>query len=98
MDPKGKFNMEDVDDELVRRSVDFIDRSVKANRPFFLWHNSTRTHVWTHLSPKWQNKSGYGLYADAMMELNAEVGSILKKLDDLCIPHHTILIFTSYNT
>jgi len=86
MDPSAKTNMEDVDDELVRRSVDFMDRSVKANKPFFLWHNSTRAHVWTHLAPKWQNKSGYGLYADAMMELDAEVGSILKKGTSLASP------------
>jgi arylsulfatase A-like enzyme len=97
MDPKAKFSMEDVDDELVRRSVDFMDRSVKADKPFFLWHNSTRTHVWTHLSPKWQNKSGYGLYADAMMELDAEVGSILKEIDDLGIADNTIVVFTSDN-
>jgi arylsulfatase A-like enzyme len=97
MDPKAKFSMEDVDDELVRRSVDFMDRSVKANKPFFLWHNSTRAHVWTHLAPKWQNKSGYGLYADAMMELDAEVGSILKKIDDLGIADNTIVVFTSDN-
>jgi arylsulfatase A-like enzyme len=97
MDPRAKFSMEDVDDELVRRSVDFMDRSVKVNKPFFLWHNSTRAHVWTHLSPKWQNKSGYGLYADAMMELDAEVGSILKKIDDLGIADNTIVVFTSDN-
>jgi hypothetical protein len=54
----------------VRRSVDFIDRSVKADKPLFLWHNSTRCHVWTHLGPKWKDKSGLGLYADAMMELD----------------------------
>jgi arylsulfatase A-like enzyme len=97
MDPKAKFNMEDVDDELVRRSVDFIDRSAKAGKPFFLWHNATRMHVWTHLSPKWQGKSGYGLYADGMMELDAEVGAILKKLDDLGIADNTIVLFTSDN-
>lgn len=97
MDPTAKTNMEDVDTELVRRSLDFIDRSVKANKPFFLWHNSTRTHVWTHLSPKWLNKSGYGLYADAMMELDWEVGEILKKLDDLGIADNTIVMFTSDN-
>jgi arylsulfatase A-like enzyme len=97
MDPRAKFSMENVDDELVRRSVDFMDRSVRANKPFFLWHNSTRAHVWTHLSPKWQNKSGYGLYADAMMELDAEVGSILKKIDDLGISDNTIVVFTSDN-
>jgi hypothetical protein len=52
-DAKAKFNMEHVDDELARRSVEFMDRSVKANKSFFLWHNSTRTHVWTHFSLKW---------------------------------------------
>ncbi len=97
MDPAAKTNMEDIDAELVRRSNDFMDRSVKAGKPFFLWHNSTRTHVWTHLSPKWQNKSGYGLYADAMMELDWEVGEILKKIDDLGIADNTIVLFTSDN-
>jgi arylsulfatase len=97
MDPKSKFNMEDVDDELVRRSIDFIDRSAKANKPFFLWHNTTRTHVWTHLGPKWKDKSGYGLYADAIMELDAAVGSIMKKLDDAGIADNTIVVFTSDN-
>jgi arylsulfatase A-like enzyme len=97
MDPKAKFDMENVDEQLVHRSVDFMDRSVKAGKPFFLWHNSTRTHVWTHLSPKWQNKSGYGLYADAMMELDSLVGELLKKVDDLGIADNTIVIFTSDN-
>ncbi len=97
MDPAAKFNMEDVDAELVRRSNDFMDRSVKAGKPFFLWHNSTRCHVWTHLSPKWENKSGFGLYADAMMELDWEVGEILKKIDDLGIADNTIVLFTSDN-
>jgi arylsulfatase A-like enzyme len=97
MDPTAKTNMEDIDTELVRRSNDFMDRSVKANKPFFLWHNATRMHVWTHLSPKWQNKSGFGLYADGMMELDWEVGEILKKIDDLGIADNTIVMFTSDN-
>jgi arylsulfatase A-like enzyme len=97
MDPTAKVNMEDVDRELVRRSLDFIDRSAKAGKPFFLWHNSTRCHVWTHLSPEWASKSGFGLFADAMMELDWEVGEILKKLDDLGIADNTIVLFTSDN-
>lgn len=97
MDPNAKFSMENVDDEIVRRSLDFMDRSVKAGKPFFLWNNPTRMHVWTHLSPEWGNKSGYGLYADGMMELDAEVGAILKKIDDLGIANNTIVIFTSDN-
>jgi arylsulfatase A-like enzyme len=97
MDPAAKTNMEDIDAELVRRSIDFMDRSVKANKPFFLWHNSTRMHVWTHLAPKWENKSGFGLYADGMMELDSEVGELLKKIDDLGIADNTIVLFTSDN-
>jgi arylsulfatase A-like enzyme len=97
MDPAAKVSMEDVDAELVRLSLDFIDRSVKADTPFFLWHNSTRCHVWTHLAPQWQGKSGFGLFADAMMELDWIVGELLEKLDDLGIADNTIVLFTSDN-
>ncbi len=97
MDPRAKFNMEDIDEGVTRRSMDFMERSVKAGKPFFLWHNSTRMHVWTHLSPKWKDKSGYGLYADGMMELDAAVGDLLRKLDDLGIANNTIVVFTSDN-
>jgi arylsulfatase A-like enzyme len=97
MDLKAKFSMENVDDEIQRRSMDFMERSVKAGKPFFLWDNPTRMHVWTHLSPKWENKSGYGLEADGMMELDAEVGAVLKKIDDLGIADNTIVLFTSDN-
>jgi arylsulfatase A-like enzyme len=97
MDPAAKINMENVEVELVRRSLDFMERSVKAGKPFFLWHNSTRMHVWTHLSDKWKNKSGYGLYADGMMELDWVVGELLKKLDELRIADNTIVLFTSDN-
>src|SRR6195952_4209784 len=97
MDPVAKTNMEDIEVELVRRSNDFMERLVKAGKPFFLWHNSTHMHVWTHTSPRWTNKSGFGLYADGMMELDWEVGEIQKKLEDLGIADNTILMFTSDN-
>jgi arylsulfatase A-like enzyme len=97
MDPKAQVSMETVEEELVRRSVDFMDRAVKSGKPFLLWHNPTRMHVWTHLAPKWQGKSGFGLYEDAMRELDWEVGELLKKLDSLGVADNTIVIFTSDN-
>jgi arylsulfatase len=97
MDPKAQFDMENVDEELVRRSNDFMERSVKAGKPFFLWHNSTRMHVWTHLADKWKGKSGFGLYADGMMELDDLVGKLLKQVDDLGVADNTIVLFTSDN-
>lgn len=97
MDPTAKVSMETVEKELVRRSTDFMERSVKAGKPFFLWHNSTRMHVWTHLSDEWDGKSGFGLFADGMMELDWEVGKLLDKLDELGIADNTIVLFTSDN-
>ena len=52
MDPRAKVDMTNVDVELVRRSKEFMKQSVKDDKPFFLWHNSTRMHVFTHLDPK----------------------------------------------
>jgi arylsulfatase A-like enzyme len=95
--PLTRKRMETAEEELLTRALDFMDRSVQAKKPFFLWHNTTRMHVWTHLSPEWQNKSGFGLYADGMMELDDVVGRLLKKLDDLGIADNTIVVFTSDN-
>jgi arylsulfatase A-like enzyme len=95
--PLTRKRMETVDEDLLAHSLDFIDRSTKANKPFFLWYNSTRMHVFTHLSPRWENKSGYGLFADGLMELDWEVGELLKKLDDLGIADNTIIVFSSDN-
>ena len=95
--PLTRKRMETAEEELLPHSLDFMDRSVKAGKPFFLWHNTTRMHVWTRLSPKWENKSGYGLYADGLMELDWVVGELLKKLDDLGIADNTIVVFTTDN-
>ena len=93
----SRKRMETAEEELLARSLHFMDRTVKAGKPFFLWHNTTRMHVFTRLSEKWENKSGYGLYADGMMELDHVVGELLKKLDDLGIADNTIVLFTSDN-
>jgi arylsulfatase A-like enzyme len=95
--PLTRERMETIDEDLLQASLDFRDKSAKSGKPFFLWHNSTRMHVWTRLSPRWQDKSGYGLYADGMMELDWIVGQLLKKLDDLGIADNTIVVLTSDN-
>src|ERR1035441_5729360 len=83
--PVTRKRMETIEEDLLQASLGFMDKSLKSGAAFFLWHNTTRMHVWTRLSPQWENKSGYGLYADGMMELDWVVGQLLKKLDDLGI-------------
>lgn len=87
--PLTRKRMETVEKEMVAASLDFMDRSAAAKKPFFLWHNTSRMHVNTHLSTEWKNKSGFGLYADGMMELDWVIGQLLKSsmtLESLTTP------------
>ncbi len=54
-------------------------------------------HVWTHLKPASEGKTGLGIYPDGMVELDGYVGQLLKKLDDLGIADNTIVVFTTDN-
>lgn len=95
--PLTSKRMETVDEEFLGGTVDFIERAVRDDKPFFVWHNSTRMHVWTYLQDKYRNKTGYGLYADGMSELDDHVGVLLDKLDELGIADNTIVIFSTDN-
>jgi arylsulfatase A-like enzyme len=95
--PLTRKRMETVENDLLQRSGDFMERARAANKPFFLWHNTTRMHVFTHLSDRWKGKTKYGLYIDGMAELDFVVGELLKKVDELGIADNTIVIFTSDN-
>ncbi len=55
--PLTRKRMETVEDDLLQHSLDFIDRAHEAGKPFLLWHNSTRMHVWTRLSERWKDKT-----------------------------------------
>ena len=89
--------METIDEEITAGALDFIDRKHKEGKPFFLWWNSTRMHIWTHLKPKSAGKTGLGVYPDGMVEHDAMVGQLLKKLDDLGIADNTIVFYSTDN-
>jgi arylsulfatase A-like enzyme len=95
--PLNVKRMETVDEEFLGAALDFIDRSHRANTPWFCYFNPTRMHVWTHLKPASQGKTGRGLYADGMVEFDDLVGQLLKKLDDLGVADNTIVVFTTDN-
>ena len=95
--PMTRKRMETADDEFMGGALEFIDRAHKQKKPFFVWHNSTRMHVWTHLKPESQGVTGIGLYPDGMVEHDGQVGQLLKKLDDLGIADNTIVIYSTDN-
>jgi arylsulfatase A-like enzyme len=95
--PLTRKRMETIEDDLLAHSLDFIQRAHDAHEPFLLWHNTTRMHVWTRLSERWKDKTGLGVYADGMQELDWVVGELLAKLDDLGIADSTVVVFASDN-
>jgi arylsulfatase len=95
--PFGRERQRTLDAEFLVESKRFINDAVKADKPFFVWHNTTRMHYRTNLSKKYEGKSGYGLYADGMMELDDHVGELLTQLDDLGVADNTIVMFSTDN-
>jgi arylsulfatase len=74
-----------------------MERAVKNEKPFFVWLNATRMHVWTRLSPEWDGKTGHGLYADGMAQHDRDIGVVLDKLDEWGIADNTIVIYSTDN-
>ena len=95
--PLNTKRMETVDEEFLGATKDFIDRQHKADKPFFVWFNTTRMHVFTHLKPESVGKTGKGIYADGMAEHDGQIGQLLKQLDDLGIANNTIVLYTTDN-
>jgi arylsulfatase A-like enzyme len=95
--PLTKKRMETIDDETVNAAMDFIDRQVKASKPFFCWWNATRMHLRTHVRESMKGRSGQDEYLDGMLEHDDDVGKLLQQLDDLKIADNTILLYTTDN-
>ncbi len=95
--PLNTKRMETIDEEFLAGAKDFIDRQVKADKPFFVWFNATRMHVFTHLKKESVGKTGKGIHADGMAEHDGMVGELLKQLDDLKIADNTIVLYTTDN-
>ncbi|QIO31795.1 arylsulfatase [Bradyrhizobium sp. 1(2017)] len=95
--PLNTARMPTVDEEFLGAAKDFIGRQARADKPFFVWFNSTRIHVFTHLKKDSLGKTGKGIHADGMVEHDGMVGELLKQLDDLGIADNTIVLYTTDN-
>jgi arylsulfatase len=95
--PLTRKRMETIDEEVTAKALDFMERAKKSDKPFFLWWNSTRMHIFTHLKPDSQGKTGLGIYADGMAEHDAQVGRILAKLKELGLENDTIVMYSTDN-
>ncbi len=95
--------MKTIEKEIAAKALDWMEQAAQTNKesggekPFFMWFNSTRGHVWVHLSKEQDGKTGKGVFPDAMDELDWETGQLLDKLDELGIADNTIVLWSTDN-
>jgi arylsulfatase len=96
-----KYNMETVDDHILKFSTDFMEKAKKDGKPFFVWLNPTRMHVFTYLSPKYEAlktpENGWNLQEAGMAQFDDIIGSVMKKLEDMGVADNTIIVVTTDN-
>ncbi|MGA9016577.1 MAG: arylsulfatase [Acetobacteraceae bacterium] len=98
---KAKYDMETFDDVLVKASEGFMDKAKSDGKPFFVWHNTTRMHVFTYIPPKYQAMmnptSNYNIEEAGMAQMDDSIGDLLKHIQDMGEADNTIVIFTTDN-
>ena len=96
-----KYNMETVDDHFLKAAEDFMVKSQKADKPFFLYLNTTRMHVFTYLSPKYEAlrtpENQWSIQEAGMAQYDDIIGSVMKKLDAMGVADNTIVVITTDN-
>jgi arylsulfatase A-like enzyme len=94
-----KKRMETIDDETSAAAIDYMKRQHAAGKPFFVWYNSTRMHLRTHVRAEHRGRYTHGdsEYIDGMIEHDETVGSLLKALDDMGIADNTVVVYTTDN-
>ena len=95
--PLTMKRMETIDEEITDRAIEWMEKQAKAEKPFFLWYNSTAMHFRTHLAEKNRGKSGQDDYSDRMVTHDEQIGQILDKLDELGIADNTIVMYSTDN-
>ncbi len=95
--PLTKKRMETIDEEVTAATLKFMEKAKNDGKPFFIWWNSTRMHIFTHLKAESEGKTGLGIFADGMVEHDNHVGMILAKLKELGLDENTIVMYSTDN-
>jgi arylsulfatase len=97
--PLTRKRMETVDDEFLVEGQRFMRDAVSADKPFFLWFNTTHMHFRTHTKAESVGQSGrwQSTYHDTMIDHDKQVGTLLDLLDELGIAENTIVIYSTDN-
>jgi len=99
--PVPPERMKTLDTEILDSSINFMQKSVDEDKPFFAWINPSRMHVVTHLSDHYDSlrtsENGWTIYEAGMVEVDDLVGDVMSFLETNGITENTILVFTTDN-
>lgn len=86
-----------IDRDLTDKAMDFMERSVKDKKPFFVYLPYTATHFPSMPHPDFMGVTGNGNWADLMTQIDSYLGELQDHLDELGISDNTLFIFTADN-
>jgi len=100
--PLTRKRMETIDDEFIAASVDFMQRSRQANKPFFVWLNPSRMHMFTRLREENRYLAApmtteHDLYGSGMIEHDMQVGKLLDDMKAMGVLDNTIIVYSTDN-
>ncbi|MEH6550543.1 MAG: arylsulfatase [Pseudomonadales bacterium] len=86
-----------MDSVIVEKSVAFIKKNAKAGKPFYSYIGLTHFHPPFLVHPDFENVSKAGVFADTVMEVDHNVGQIIKGIKEAGIEDNTLVILTGDN-
>jgi arylsulfatase A-like enzyme len=95
--------METFDQEVTDATLKYLDKVGKGDKPFFVWFNTTATHIWSHPTQKYirmavsEGRAETDVVRAKMIEHDEQVGALLKKLVELGVADNTIVIYSTDN-
>jgi len=95
---KGVVGIPYLDEYVEKAALEFLDEAAKSDKPFFINVNFMKNHQPNMPAPEFEHKSiSKSKYADSVVELDARVGNVLKKLDELGLADNTVVFYTVDN-
>ncbi|HKO87634.1 MAG TPA: arylsulfatase, partial [Burkholderiales bacterium] len=100
--PLTRKRMLTFDHEVLTHTLKWMD-GLSKEKPFFLWFNTTAIHIHSHAPQKYiqmavdEGRAEEDVVRAKMIEHDEQVGSLLKKLEDMGVADNTIVIYTTDN-
>ncbi|EAZ81867.1 arylsulfatase [Algoriphagus machipongonensis] len=101
--PLTRKRMETIDSEVTDETLKYLDRVGKEDKPFFVWYNTTATHIWSHSTNKYiqaavdEGRAEEDVVRAKMIEHDELIGKILQKIKDMGEEDNTIVIYSTDN-